>query len=99
MVCPDVYKYFGIEGDSIKEIRECHERQGHEAAIYMDTLLHFACQCIELSLQYVSEEEAFEYAEWVSFLYRGLKKTSVPGEEKEIPGEVLNALDEYLLYN
>jgi len=32
-------------------------------------------------------------------LYRGLKKTSVPGEEKEIPGEVLKALDEYLLYN
>ena len=42
---------------------------------------------------------SFEVAEWVSYLYLGLQKRSVPGEEKEIPVEILKTIDEHLRYS
>ena len=50
VVCLEIHKYFGISGDTITK----------DKSIYLDSELHFACQCIELSP--LEETKALEVA-------------------------------------
>jgi len=78
-VCDDINTYFGLKV---------------EAPLETLSTLHFAFQCIELSISqgHISAHESLEVREWVRHIYLGF-------QDQQTTIEILQKLDDHLLLN